>query len=318
MRDVAWHPFPMTAKPNRLPLRLPQRCGRRGDGPVRGRSVRPGPAQALAVGGAVQAEDVAGKVQVLLNRPDGLVLVGRQDSGWVADCDPADRHHRVSRQDGAQVHDCVDADLGARADACAVAVVERLQGKGYPALAPANPLRGLTTDSAYIASVLKSVKGPIVLVGHSYGGAVITNAAVGNPNVKALVYIAAFVPDKGEKLGELINKYPGSEIQAAVNPVPYPNPDGTTGTDLYLKPDKFRSAFTADRPASTTRVMQVTQRSFSASSFEQTTQDAAWHTIPSWGLVAGADKAIPPALERFEYKRAGSTVVEVPGASHVA
>ncbi|MGW1888511.1 alpha/beta fold hydrolase [Streptomyces sp. NPDC001970] len=197
-------------------------------------------------------------------------------------------------------------------------VVDRLQDKGYPVLAPANPLRGLTTDSAYIASVLKSVKGPIVLVGHSYGGAVITNAAADNLNVKALVYIAAFVPDKGEKLGELISKYPGSEIQAALNPVPYPNPDGSTGTDLYLKADKFRSVFAADLPSSTTRVMQATQRPFSASSFEDTTQEAAWRTIPSWGLVAGADKAIPPALERFEYERAGSTVVEVPGASHVA
>lgn len=197
-------------------------------------------------------------------------------------------------------------------------VVDRLQKDGYPVVAPANPLRGIPNDSAYISSVLKSVKGPIVLVGHSYGGAVITNAAAGNPDVKALVYIAAFVPDKGEKLGELIAKYPGSEIQAALNPVPYPNPDGSTGTDLYLKADKFHDVFAGDLPERTTRVMAATQRPFSASSFEDVTQEAAWHTIPSWGLVAGADKAIPPALERFEYKRAGTHVVEVPGSSHVA
>jgi pimeloyl-ACP methyl ester carboxylesterase len=197
-------------------------------------------------------------------------------------------------------------------------VVRRLQHDGYPVIAPANPLRGLANDSAYISSVLKSVKGPIVLVGHSYGGAVITNAAADNPNIKALVYIAAFVPDEGEKLGELINKYPGSEIQAALNPVPYPNPDGTTGTDLYLQADKFRSVFAADLPESTTRLMQAEQRPFSAVSFEEPTKDAAWRGIPSFGLVAGADKAIPPALERFEYKRAGATTVEIPGASHVA
>ncbi|MEU0187494.1 alpha/beta hydrolase [Streptomyces sp. NPDC006207] len=198
-------------------------------------------------------------------------------------------------------------------------VVKRLQRDGYPVIAPANPLRGLSNDSAYISSVLKSVKGPIVLVGHSYGGAVITNAAADNPNVKALVYIAAFMPDKGEKLGELIGKFPGSEIQAALNQVPYPNPDGTTGIDLYLQADEFRSVFAADLPESTTRLMQAEQRPFSAVSFEEPTKDAAWRDIPSFGLVAGADKAIPPALERFEYKRAGAkAVVEVPGASHVA
>ncbi|MFB7265722.1 alpha/beta hydrolase [Streptomyces nojiriensis] len=191
-------------------------------------------------------------------------------------------------------------------------------GQGISGPRTGQPAPRLTTDSAYLAGVLASVKGPIVLVGHSYGGAVITNAAAGNPNVKALVYVAACVPEKGEKLGELINRYPGSEIQAALNPVPYPNPDGTTGTDLYLKADTFRTVFAADLPASTTRVMQATRRPFSAQSFEDTTQQAAWHTIPSWGLVAGADKAIPPALERFEYQRAGATVVEVPGASHVA
>ncbi|SCL30197.1 Pimeloyl-ACP methyl ester carboxylesterase [Micromonospora rhizosphaerae] len=196
-------------------------------------------------------------------------------------------------------------------------VVKRLQDQGYPVMAPANPLRGLATDSAYLASVLDSIEGPIVLVGHSYGGAVITNAAANDPDVKALVYIAAFVPDNGETLGELISKYPGSEIQAALNHVPYPNPDGSTGTDLYIKADRFRDVFAADLPKSTTTVMSATQRPFSAQSFADPTQAAAWHTIPSWGLVATADKAIPAELERFEYERAGAReVVEVSGASH--
>ncbi|OKI47499.1 alpha/beta fold hydrolase [Micromonospora sp. CB01531] len=196
-------------------------------------------------------------------------------------------------------------------------VTDRLQKRGYPVIAPANPLRSLGTDSAYIASVLRSINGPIILVGHSYGGAVITNAAAGNPNVKALVYVAAFVPDTGEALGELIDKYPGSEIQAALNPVPYPNPDGTTGTDLYLQADKLRQVFAADLPTSTTKVMAVTQRPFNAACFTDHTQAAAWHTIPSWGLIATQDKAIPPALQRYEYQRAGSRTVQV-AASHVA
>ncbi|TMQ89660.1 alpha/beta hydrolase [Actinomadura soli] len=196
-------------------------------------------------------------------------------------------------------------------------VIKRLQHDGYTTVAPANPLRGLPTDATYTSSVLKSINGPIVLVGHSYGGAVITNAAAGNPNVKALVYIAAFAPDKGEQLGVLLDKFPGSEIGSSVQAVPYPSPDGTTGTDLYLRADKFRSAFAADLPASTTRIMQATQRPFAASALTDITQAAAWRTIPSWALVATQDKAIPPALERFFYQRAKSHVIEVKGASHV-
>ncbi|MHA5053754.1 alpha/beta hydrolase [Streptomyces sp. SD15] len=196
-------------------------------------------------------------------------------------------------------------------------VIKQLQKDGYPVVAPANPLRGLPTDVPYLASVLKSVKGPIILAGHSYGGAVITNAAAGNANVKALVYVAAFVPDKGEQLGELINKFPGTEIPDAVDAVPFPNPDGSTGSDLYLKADKFRSAFAADLPVSVTNVMHAAQRPFSASSFTDVTAAAAWRTIPSWGVVATSDKAIPPALQRFEYQRANARgTVEVSGASH--
>ncbi|MFD8796074.1 alpha/beta fold hydrolase [Streptomyces vinaceus] len=209
---------------------------------------------------------------------------------------------------------------GGFADAsCWNAVVEQLQQAGYPVIAPANPLRSLPTDSAYIASVLRSISGPVVLAGHSYGGAVITNAAAGLPNVKALVYIAAFVPDQGEQLSVLINKYPGSIIEAATRPVPYVGPDGATGTDLYLDADKFRAAFAADLPTATTRLMQATQRPFSAVCFTDTTTAVAWRTIPSWGLVADTDKAIPPALQRFFHDRAHARhVVEARGASHVA
>ncbi|MFF4879609.1 MULTISPECIES: alpha/beta fold hydrolase [unclassified Micromonospora] len=197
-------------------------------------------------------------------------------------------------------------------------VVAQLQRRGYTVIAPANPLRSLPTDAAYLASVLAGINGPVILAGHSYGGAVITNAAAAAPNVKALVYVAAFVPDTGESLGELISKYPGSEIQAALNPVPYPNPDGTTGTDLYLQADKLRQVFAADLPASTTRIMAATQRPFNAQCFADLTQGAAWKTIPSWGLIATEDKAIPPALQRFEYQRANARKTVSVAASHCA
>ena len=123
--------------------------------------------------------------------------------------------------------------------------IKELQHKGYTTIAGSNPLRGVATDAPYIASLLDSINGPVVLVAHSMGGTVITNAAAGKSNVKALVYIAAFVPDVGESQGELIGKFPGSEIQAVSVPVPYTKPDGTQGTDLYLSTDG-QAAFAAD------------------------------------------------------------------------
>ena len=196
-------------------------------------------------------------------------------------------------------------------------VIKDLSKEGYPVIAPANPLRGIPTDATYIKSVLASVKGPIVMVGHSYGGAVITNASAGNPNVKALVYVAAFAPDTGEQLGGLLGKFPGSLIPTSLNQVPFTIADGTTGTDLYIQADKFRATFAADLPKSTTALMAAEQRPFSAESLTDVTTAAGWHTIPSWGIVAGADKSIPPALERWEYQRMNAHVTEVPDASHV-
>ena len=201
---------------------------------------------------------------------------------------------------------------------CWNGAIQKLQHKGYTTIAGSNPLRGVATDAPYIASLLDSITGPIVLVAHSMGGTVITNAAAGKTNVKALVYIAAFVPDVGESQGELIGKFPGSEIQAVSVPVPYTKPDGTTGTELYLSP-AGQAAFAADVSATTFRLLQATQRPFDVESFTQPTQAAAWRTIPSWGLVAGRDKTIPPELQRFMYRRANARkVVEVASSSHVA
>ena len=201
---------------------------------------------------------------------------------------------------------------------CWNATIQELQDKGYTTVCGSNPLRGIPTDAPYIGSLLDSISGPIVLVAHSMGGTVITNAAAGKTNVKALVYIAAFVPDVGETQGELITKFPGSEVAPVSVPVPYTKADGTTGTDLYLSKEG-QAAFAADIPTSAFRVLQATQRPFDAESFIFPTTAAAWKTIPSWGLVAGRDKAIPPACERFMYSRANARkVVEVPHSSHVA
>jgi pimeloyl-ACP methyl ester carboxylesterase len=201
---------------------------------------------------------------------------------------------------------------------CWNATIQELQHKGYTTICGSNPLRGIPTDAPYIGSLLDSIDGPVVLVAHSMGGTVITNAAAGKTNVKALVYIAAFVPDVGETQGELITKFPGSEVSAVSVPVPYTKPDGTTGTDLYLGQDG-QAAFAADLPTATFRLLQATQRPFDADSFTYPTTAAAWKTIPVWGLVAGQDKAIPPACERWMYRRANARkVVEVPTSSHVA
>jgi pimeloyl-ACP methyl ester carboxylesterase len=196
-------------------------------------------------------------------------------------------------------------------------VAERLQRDGYTVVAPANPLRGLPQDSAYIASVLKSISGPVVVVGHSYGGAVVTQAAAGDSQVKALVYIAALMPDQGENLGELAARFPGGDLQSALRPVPYANVDGTGGADLYISPEKFRAVFAADLPVSRTALMAAEQRPVSASAFGDTASAAAWRTVPTWAMVAAQDMTLGVELERFEARRAGAHTVEV-NSSHAA
>jgi pimeloyl-ACP methyl ester carboxylesterase len=196
--------------------------------------------------------------------------------------------------------------------------ITNLEQRGYTVIAPANPLRDLASDVAYIRSVLQTISGPIVLVGHSYGGAVITNAAVGVPNVKALVYIAGFAPDKGESLVQLVTMNPGTQIgPATLDFRSYPLPGRGTGTDLYLKKSAFHEAFAADLPLEITDQMQAAQRPFSNEAFQSLSGEPAWKTIPSWYMVATQDHAIPPATERFMAHRAHASIVEV-DASHVA
>ena len=211
---------------------------------------------------------------------------------------------------------------GAFADASSwSAVVQRLQQKGYTVLAPPNPLRGVDSDAAAIASVLKTVDGPIVLVGHSYGGIVISQAAQGNANVKALVYVAAFALDTGESAGAILQKYPAPKFTPDhLRAVPYALPCGAgNGTDMYIKADAFHDIFASDLPAATAAAMAATQRPLEGSAIGTNFAGTpAWKSIPSWALVSRADNAIAPAAERFMAQRAHAHIVEVDASHAVA
>jgi pimeloyl-ACP methyl ester carboxylesterase len=197
-------------------------------------------------------------------------------------------------------------------------VIQRLQRSGYPVRALANPLRGLTSDAASVAGFLSTVPGPVVLVGHSYGGAVISTAAAGNPNVKALVYVNAFVPDVGETILSLA----GPDSVLAGDPTTVfdfaPNPAGPPGdVDLYLKKSVFQESFASDLPARISSVLYATQRPAAFSGFAVPATAAAWKTIPSWYLVGTEDTVIPPDRQLFMARRANARIVHV-AASHVS
>lgn len=207
---------------------------------------------------------------------------------------------------------------GAFADASGFgAVTSRLQHRGYAVISPANPLRGPASDAAYVASVLKTVEGPIVLVGHSYGGAVISEAANGVPNVKALVYLNAHALDTGESTLDIAQRFTGGKLAAALRPRPFPQADGTEGTDLYIDPASFRSVFAADVPERTAARMATAQRPVSQGALQEKSTAPAWKTIPSWYLIGRHDEALDPAAERFMAKRANAHTVEI-DSSHAS
>lgn len=194
-------------------------------------------------------------------------------------------------------------------------VIADLAKDGYPVIAAANPLRSVAGDAAYVGAVLKSINGPVVLVGHSYGGAVISAAAVGASNVKALVYVAAFAPAAGESSLELSGKFPGSTLGPAIGP-PVALPDG--GQDLYIQQDKFPGQFAADVPAAEARLMAAEQRPITQAALAEKSAAGAWSSIPSWSIYGTADRNIPPAVLAFMAERAhAKKAVAVKGASHV-
>lgn len=197
-------------------------------------------------------------------------------------------------------------------------VIAELRADGYPVIAAANPLRGPASDAAALRTVLDHVKGPKILVGHSYGGSVISAAANGDPQVKALVYVAAFLPAPGESALELTGKYPGSTLPDVLDPVTYQQADGTTATDLYIRQDKFHHQFAADVPAGQAALMAAEQRPIAQAALEEKATTAAWKTKPSWDIVTTEDLNIPAAVQRYMAKRAHAHTTEVAASHSVA
>ncbi len=221
---------------------------------------------------------------------------------------------------------------GAFADASSwTGVIERLQAGGVQVTAPANPLRGISSDSAYLASVFDQIPGPVLAVGHSYGGAVITNAATKARNVVGLIYVAAFAPDEGERLGEVESTSKDSILNTALVPLHYPTGRGEetavefhyptgrgeeTAVEFAIHPAHLHEAFAADLPAEQAAVMAATQRPAAVMAFSEPSGVPAWKTLPSWAVVATGDKAAGSDVIRSMAKRAGATITEVDG-SHV-
>jgi pimeloyl-ACP methyl ester carboxylesterase len=209
---------------------------------------------------------------------------------------------------------------GAFADASSWSgVVDRLQRLGYTVDAPANPLEGVAYDSAYLKAFLATVKGPIVLVGHSYGGMVITNAATGNANVKALVYVAAYAPNQGDSVVSLEKLAPGGEIgPSTLDITQYPSPTGTGEVaEATIKESLFRQIFAGDLPAAQAHQMAVSQRPAALSLLVDPSGPPAWKSIPSWYVVPGADHAIGTKVEEIMAKRIHAHTTFIKGASHV-
>ncbi|WP_282382849.1 MULTISPECIES: alpha/beta hydrolase [unclassified Pseudomonas] len=194
-------------------------------------------------------------------------------------------------------------------------VVKILEKDGYPVIAAANPLRSVKSDAQSVADVLASVKNPVVLVGHSYGGPVISEAAYGNANVKALVYVAAFAPEKGETAAELSGRFPGSTLGPTLS-APVELADG--GKDLYIQQDKFHDQFAADVSPADAKLMAATQRPVTVAALNEAATEPAWKTVPSYFVYGDQDKNIPAQALAFMAERAHSKqTVVVKGASHV-
>ena len=207
---------------------------------------------------------------------------------------------------------------GAFADASSWnGVIERLQAAGIQVTAPAIPLRGIAHDSAYVASFLKQIPGRVLAVGHSYGGAVISNAAADADNVAGLVFVAAFAPEEGERLGEVEATSRDSVLMTAQVALQYPTGNGAeTATEVAIDPAKFHDAFAADLPREQTAVMAATQRPVAELAFIEPSGPPAWKSLPTWAVVATGDKAAGADVIRSMAERAGATITEAEG-SHV-
>ena len=197
-------------------------------------------------------------------------------------------------------------------------VIARLQAEGIQVTAPPNPLRGISIDSAYIASFLDQIPGPVLAVGHSYGGAVITNAATNANNVVGLVYVAAFAPDEGESLADIESGSKDSVLLPALVELRYPTGQGSeTAVEFAIRPESLHDAFAADLPPEQTALMAATQRPFAEFGFSEPSGVPAWRNLRSWAVVPTGDKAAGSDVVRAMAERAGATITVVEGASHV-
>ena len=207
---------------------------------------------------------------------------------------------------------------GAFADASGFGgVIRELESSGYDVVAPPNPLRSLAFDAGAIGALVAAIDGPVVLVGHSYGGAVITQASAGLDNVAGLVYLAAFGIDVGESCASVQQPFPPSLLATTSYPTKYDAPGAPGGPDLYIVREQFRETFCADVQGDVADVMFATQRPLSAAALTENATAAGWKSKPSWFLVSDHDNAIPPDAERFMAKRMGATTQAIAG-SHTA
>ncbi|WP_250007644.1 alpha/beta fold hydrolase [Actinoplanes sp. M2I2] len=193
-------------------------------------------------------------------------------------------------------------------------VLRRLLAAGVPVRAVVNPLRGLAADAAYVAAAISQISGPVLAVGHCYGGAIITNAVPFTTNVVGLVYVAAFAPDEGESLTEIVARSNDSLLTTAVQPSRYPSGRDTTATELIIDPARFHAVFTADLSRSESDVYAVSQRPIAAAAFEESSGPAAWRSLPVWAVVGTADHVAGSDVVRQMARRAGAAITEIDGS----
>ena len=193
-------------------------------------------------------------------------------------------------------------------------VIQGLQRDGYPVKVYSNPLRGLANDVAYLRSLLDTIEGPVLLVSHAYGGAVITQGG-DDPKVKGLIYAGSPMPAAGESTNDCLYRFPGGDFASSADLIPYTLPDGTKGTNILIKPEKYAYLLAADVPESKLALMIATQRPIEAAALADILTSAAWTTKPSWQIRPLLDPVIPQDEFKFEAERAHSTVIEL-NSSH--
>ena len=197
-------------------------------------------------------------------------------------------------------------------------VISELQATGIGVIAVASPLRSLTSDTAYVASAIAEIDGPVLLAGHDYGGAVITAAGSAAGSVAGLVYVAAFALDEGESALDITGRFPGSQLMPALRPATFPGADGDPDVELYIDREAYPRVFAADLPYRCAAAAAAAQRPITAAAFEEKSPAAAWKTAPSWYIVATADQVIPPGGQRFMARRAGAHSIEIDSSHAIA